>query len=620
MTSRRETPVIGEQGVGSQLTVHQPAVGTSFRRALSLLHEVGPWQLIALILMTVMRGALPGLQVYAVGVLVSVIADSGLMLSGQVGTPLTLIGMSMIGAYVLENMIRFAGDRLTSRLSFMTDVSTVEKLGTFEVADFERSSTFDAIKRVDGSTGEHVFGLFDSGRAAIQGALSILSVATVIAAWNPWIAVALVVAPIPASIAAFRLQTLAFEVEYSRAPRARLAQYFRSLLSSEASMREAKIFGLVPLFQSKYVALRRTFLSEDLRLARMNVTHAGSLGLISSIASFVAIVIATRIAISTGRIGELASFITASSQMNSLVMGAILGLTSIYQHLLYVSNWVRVIDHVPAVIEEGSRSLAVPSLDPCARSGVAVEFRGVSFRYPGSERLVLDEVSFIIAPGETAAIVGLNGSGKTTICKLLLRFYEPISGSILVDGKDIRSYSRESLYSQFSALFQDFIKYERSLGDNISYGLGRDFESGQFDDDIAESLSLVGLDFLRSDLSDGLNTILGKRFAGGQQLSIGQWQRVATSRALHKRPRLLVLDEPTASVDAVSERSMFEALATVDAAVTTILVAHRSSTIRHAEHIIVLSDGRVIGEGDHQSLLNSCVLYGEMFSAQADAR
>lgn len=443
---------------------------------------------------------------------------------------------------------------------------------------------------------------------------------SVIATWNLWIAVALMVAPVPASIATFRLQALAYEVEYRRAPRSRLAQYFRSLLSAEASAREVKLFGLAPLFRAKYDGLRRSFMSEDLRLSRMNLTHAGSLGLISVIASFIAILLASRIAIEAERIGELASFISASGQMNALVMGSFLGFTGIYQHLLYVSNWVRVMERPPSVIQGGSLELQRDSRGKAKGDGVSVEFRNVSFRYPGAERFVLHDVSFLIEAGETAAIVGLNGSGKTTICKLLLRFYEPASGVILIDGQDIRGYSRSSLYSQFSALFQDFIKYERSLADNVSYGLGREYDPSAPDDELLETLSLVNLDFLPAELPDGVNTVLGRRFAGGQQLSIGQWQRLATSRALHKRPRLLVLDEPTASVDAVSERAMFEALSALDVRVTTILVAHRSSTIRHAEHILVLENGSIVGEGNHESLMASCALYVEMHSAQADAR
>lgn len=570
--------------------------------------------------MTLIRGMLPGLQVYAVGALVSAISAGGLHFEGDVRLSLILIGVSLIGAYVFENLIRYVGELLTSQLAFRTDISTMEKLGDFEVADFESARTFDAMKRIDSSTGEHVFGLFDSARTAIQGALSILSVAAVIASWHLGIAVALVLSPIPASIAAFRLQALAYDVEYRRAPRSRLAQYFRSLLSSESSIREAKIFGLTPLFQDKYQSLRRTFLLEDLRLSRLNLTHAGSLGLLSVLASFVAIILAVRIASETGRVGELTSFITASGQMNGLVMASLLGFTGIYQHLLYVSNWVHVMEQEPSTIHEGVRNLASAEIEFGHPRGVAVEFRHVSFCYPGTERIILHDVSFRIEAGETAAIVGLNGSGKTTICKLLLRFYAPTSGVILIDGQDIRVYSRSSLYSQFSALFQDFIKYERSLADNVSYGLGREYDLSAPDDELLETLSLVNLDFLPAELPDGVNTVLGRRFAGGQQLSIGQWQRLATSRALHKRPRLLVLDEPTASVDAVSERAMFEGLSTLDVSVTTILVAHRSSTIRHAEHILVLESGSIVGDGNHESLMGSCALYVEMHSAQADAR
>ena len=218
--------------------------------------------------------------------------------------------------------------------------------------------------------------------------------------------------------------------------------------------------------------------------------------------------------------------------------------------------------------------------------------------------------------GTTAALVGLNGSGKTTACKLLLRFYEPTGGRILIDGIDIREYSRDYLYARFSALFQDFARFERSLGDNVAFGMGEGFSGGGRTAVVLGSLEAVGLGYLPDELPDGLDTVLGRRFEGGRQLSIGQWQRVAMARALCKRPGLLVLDEPTASVDAVSEKAMFDALAGLDRGMTVLLVAHRFTTIGHAENIVVLDRGSVVGTGDHATLLENCKFYADMFHAQ----
>lgn len=350
-------------------------------------------------------------------------------------------------------------------------------------------------------------------------------------------------------------------------------------------------------------------------LARYNLTKSGTLGLISVFANVASIVFASIVAVQDGKVGELAGFISAMGQMNGLVLATFIGITGIYHNLLYVSNWVAVMEMQPAQITSGQLTLEDSKLPQNASDAVEIEFKNVSFTYPGTQAKVLDGVSFKIDAGATSALVGLNGSGKTTICKLLLRFYEPTTGSILINGIDIADYSREALYKRFSALFQDFAKFERSLGDNITFGAGRGFT----DDDsqaATAALNMVALNYLKEELPQGFDTILGRRFDGGQQLSIGQWQRLATARALYKKPGLLVLDEPTASVDAVSEKAMFEALSAIDYQLTILLVAHRFTTICHAEKIIVLDGGKVVGCGDHATLLKSCKFYADMFHAQ----
>lgn len=591
-------------------------LGMSFMRAIKVLHSIGRYSLLAIVIMTIIRGLLPALQVSGIASMVSSVADSRGGFSETGLFALIQLSIALIGSYTLDNLIKYTGDRLTLNLSFDTDINVVRQLCLLEVQDFESSHTYDKIQRVDATTGEHIFGLFDSARSGIQAMISIIGVAAVIAAWNVWIALALLLTPIPAAIATFKLQTKAYEIEFSRAPQSRLANYFRALLTSDSTRKEIKLFRLAHLFESRYIELRKVFLRQDLLLTRYSLTKAGTLGLVSVMANVAAIVVASILALGGGRVGELAGFISATAQMNTLVMAAFLGLTGIYQHLLYVSNWVAVMQTCPSQISEGSLPLSDTLVSGLGFTGVEIKFQNVTFTYPGTERKVLDCVSFTIRAGSTAALVGLNGSGKTTICKLLLRFYAPTSGDILINGIDIAQFSRESLYDHFSALFQDFAQFERSIGDNVTFGAGADYASARDDADVIASLEMVGLEFLQKEMPEGLDTILGRRFKGGRQLSIGQWQRLATARALYKKPQLLVLDEPTASVDAVSEKAMFEALDSIDYGLTILLVAHRFTTINHAEHIIVLDKGRVVGSGNHDSLLNSCKFYSDMFNAQ----
>lgn len=590
-------------------------LGLSLQRAIAVLKDTGRYSLLAIIVMTLVRGILPAVQVAAIGSLVANIADFSSGLNQAALWALTQLSLAFIGAYVLENLIKYVGDRLTLKLSYDTDITVVRKLSSLEVQDFECAHTYDSIQRVDSTTGQHIFELFDSARSGIQGAISIVSIIAVIATWNLWIAVALLIAPIPAAIATFQLQNKAYEIDFARAPQLRLATYFRELLTSDSIRKEIGVFSLAQLFESRYTSIRKGFLKQDYLLARYNLTKSGTLGLISVFANVASIVFASIVAVQDGKVGELAGFISAMGQMNGLVLATFIGITGIYHNLLYVSNWVAVMEMQPAQISSGRLTLEESKLPQNASDAVEIEFKNVSFTYPGTQTKVLDGVSFKIDAGTTSALVGLNGSGKTTICKLLLRFYEPTSGSILINGTDIADYSREALYKRFSALFQDFAKFERSLGDNITFGAGRGFT----DDDAqaaTAALNMVALNYLKEELPQGFDTILGRRFDGGQQLSIGQWQRLATARALYKKPGLLVLDEPTASVDAVSEKAMFEALTAIDYQLTILLVAHRFTTICHAEKIIVLDGGKVVGCGDHATLLKSCKFYADMFHAQ----
>lgn len=592
-------------------------LGESFRCAVRMLCGTGALSLAGLVVMTVIRGLVPGVQVFAVSTLVSSVADADGSLHPRGTMSLALLAAAILTAYVLDNLMKYVGDRLTLRLSYDTDMQVTSKLCALEVQDFESADTYDTIQRVDSTTGEHIFGLFDTARSAVQSVIAIFGVAAVVASWNGWIALILLVAPVPAAVATFRLQARAYDIEYARAPQSRLASYFRALLTSDAVRKEIRIFRLARMFQESYAGLRKRFLDQDGALIRYNLTQAGTLGLVSAMANVAVIVFASIVAAGGSRVGELAGFISATTQMNGLVLAAFLGVTGIYQHLLYVSNWVALIRMKPSPIREGTLAPTDGAGGDAGTSdAVAVEFRHVSFTYPGTDNEVLHDVSFTVPAGTTAALVGLNGSGKTTACKLLLRFYEPTGGRILIDGIDIREYDRDYLYARFSALFQDFARFERSLGDNVAFGMGEGFSGGGRTAVVLGSLEAVGLGYLPDELPDGLDTVLGRRFEGGRQLSIGQWQRVAMARALCKRPGLLVLDEPTASVDAVSEKAMFDALAGLDRGMTVLLVAHRFTTIGHAENIVVLDRGSVVGTGDHATLLENCKFYADMFHAQ----
>lgn len=590
------SPIVCDKKQGSLLESLQISVCKLF--------NIGKLRMLIIISLSLVRGLIPGIQVFLIGLLIDAAANS---YSFQyVLNSSFYLGGTIISAYLFDNLIKYLSDSITIDLSKDVDFDIVDKLCNLEVQQFETEETYDLIQRADNSTGLHIFGLFDSIRSTIQSGISIFSITLVIWSWNPFVAIMLIVAPVPSAIATLKIQTMAYTIDYNRASDRRVVSYYRSLLMSDSARKEIILFKYADILRERYSVLQKEFQFQDLKIAKYNFTIAGSLGFISIIAIIVAIVLGARSTLESGNVGALAGYISASTSIGPLMLAALVGFMGLHQHLLYISNWVAFLKLNPKTPKSGD----IPYK---GSDSASIEFRNVSFTYPGTSYKVLNNISFKLEAGKTTALVGLNGAGKTTIIKLLLRFYEPTSGAIFLDGRDISEYSRDTLYQHFSALFQDFVKYDRSLADNVLFTSSSDDRDV---DRILKTLSMVGLKYLANLLPYGLDTMLGRRFKNGQQLSIGQWQRLAMARALYKSPSLLILDEPTASVDAISENSIFDAMSQLSRNMTTVIVAHRFTTIAHSDKIIVIKDGTVHAIGSHTELLEQSEFYRKMFYAQ----
>jgi ATP-binding cassette subfamily B protein len=562
-----------------------------------------------LIVLSLIRAFMPAVQIFATSQVINSVAQrqsASIVLFWAV-----VLAISLLIIYVLENILHYLATIIEQRVSFDVNMQIIDKTSTLEVQQYEDSETYDIIQRADSQTGSHIFGLFDTARSTIQSFISIFTVFSLLVQWNVTVAFVLLLAPVPGAIATFVIAKKSFDLDYQRATDQRLANYYRAILSSDNTIKETRLFGLASFFSLGYKKIIRDFFKQDLHIARYNLACAMTLGLITVFANAFAIVFGAMQTINGNGVGQLAAYITATSTLGQTVMAVFLGITGIYQHLLYASNWVALMDIKKLHIGFGRMKF-----EPNNNGGVEIRLDNVSFTYPGTKQKVLDHISCVFPAGQCSALVGLNGAGKSSIIKLILRFYEPTGGKILLDGIDIAQYSRESLYKHFSALFQDFTRYELSVRENIGFG-----DMSRMHDDLAirDSLNLVGLEGLVSELPDGLDTLLGRHFNGGHQLSIGQWQRIAAGRAMFRNPSLLIMDEPTASVDAISEKRMFEAIPRMGKSMTTILVAHRFATISHAEHIVVINQGEVVGEGSHSELMNRCVYYRDLYRAQTDS-
>ncbi|WP_278971537.1 ABC transporter ATP-binding protein [Mobiluncus mulieris] len=574
---------------------------TAIKASLSYIADKIKWKIIILFTATLILGFTPAIQVYLISQVVEHVA---IVKNVRVLVfLLSVLSGILIMDFILANLIKYMNDKMLIDIVFDVDRGIVNMTVPLEVEQFESEITYNLIQRVDNNTGNKIFGIFDSLRSSLQSLISIISVSVVIYSWNPWIAVLLCVGPIPGILGNYIIQKYAFEIAYLRAPKERRAKYYRSLLTSDSARKEIILYNFGKKLYNRYVKFMRVFRKQDNIIAKRSFVLASTLGLTSIVVNIIAIVFGTVTAIDNANVGQLAGFITAASSMGLYVTQLLTKFGTIYQNSLYISNWLRLTKLTPSKIDSGN-------LDIEESKPPKIEFVDVSFRYPGTEILVLKSVSFIINPGECVAFVGPNGSGKTTILKLLLRFYEIDSGRILINDIPIQEYSRSSLYMNFSALFQDFTRYEFSLAENVSVNFTEELSNCNRIMNVLES---VGLSELPKILPNGLKSILGRKFEGGVQLSLGQWQRIAIARALYRNPILLVLDEPTSSTDTITEKNLFQHISNDCRNQTIILVSHSVDTIKIAAKIFVVDEGKIIADGTHHELLRKCQTYATLF-------
>ncbi|MDP8909645.1 MAG: ABC transporter ATP-binding protein/permease, partial [Chloroflexota bacterium] len=307
-------------------------------------------------------------------------------------------------------------------------------------------------------------------------------------------------------------------------------------------------------------------------------------------------------------VGAVAAYVQAAAQLQGAFQGLLGGVQGIYEHGLYLSTLYDLLERKPRI---AAPDQPAPVRRPFTRG---IEFQHVSYRYPGNETLALDDVSFTIAPGETVSLVGRNGAGKSTVVKLLGRLYDPSEGRILIDGRDLRDYDPAELRREFSVMFQDYATYQFSAGENIGVG---NVASADDSAAIARAAERAGADGVIANLPDSFGTVLGKWFEGGHQLSGGEWQKIALARAFMRDAQILILDEPTAALDAQAEHDLFSRIKELTAGRMALYISHRFSTARMADRILVLDKGRLIEQGTHDELMARGGRYASLFELQA---
>ena len=497
---------------------------------------------------------------------------------------------------------------LRALLGQRVNVMILEKALTLELAHFEDSEFYDKLTQARREASSRPLSLVTRTFGLVQNAITLSSYAVLLFAFSPWAVVILIGAGLPSFFAEAKFSGDAFRLFRWRSPDTRMQMYLETVIAREDGVKEVKLFQLGPKLLQRYRAIFNRLFVEDRALTIRRDTWGFLLGLIASAAFYGAyawIVIATIY----GRItlGAMTMYLVLFRQGQSAVSAILTSISGMYEDNLYLSNLYEYLGQpVPA-----RRGKSMEGPDPAR----GLEFEHVSFAYPGADENALTDISLTLRRGESLALVGENGSGKTTLIKLLTRLYEPTEGRILLDGLDLREWDVEVLRRRIGVIFQDFGRYQFTVGENIGAGDVHHMDDADRQETAAETG--MAAPFIDA-MPDRYNTQLGRWFKGGRELSGGQWQKVALSRAfMRSEADILVLDEPTAAMDAAAEAQVFELFREESRNKMTILISHRFSTVRAADQIIVLHDGRIIESGSHESLVDEKGTYAHLFQLQA---
>ena len=496
------------------------------------------------------------------------------------------------------------GDRFTNRVS----VRLMEHSSRLDLASFEDPVFYDKLERARRQTTGRL-GLLAALLNVCQDAISLVSLSGLLIVFSPWLMLLLVAAVIPAFLGETHFTTLAYSVLYRWTPQRRLLDYLRLLGASAQSAKEVKMFGLGQYLAERYQHLSEDIYDENKALAMRRALVGSGLNLISTGGYYGAyIVVLVRTLAGGISIGTFTLLTGAFSRSRSYIERILSSFNDISEQAMFLTDLFEFFEMEPAI-----RSLphALPAPRPI-RDGF--EFRHVAFAYPGSTRLVVEDINFRLETKEKIALIGENGAGKTTLVKLLARLYDPTAGQILLDGVDLREYSVEELRKEIGVIFQDYMRYELLAKENIGFGKIEDLaDPARIERAARKSLAFQVID----KFPNGYDQMIGRRFEGGVDLSGGEWQKFALARAYMRDAQLLILDEPTATLDARAEYEVFRRFAELTRGRMAVLISHRFSTVRMADRILVLEKGQIREQGTHQQLVALGGRYAELFELQA---
>ena len=509
---------------------------------------------------------------------------------------------------ILSRGIDFLDSLLADKYTRHVSIAVMKHASELDLIAYEDPVFYDRLERARVQATDRL-GMIQSIGRLVQQLITAITMSATIIVYSPWLMLLLIAGVLPAFLGESHFAFLGYAKNFSQTPIKRQLDYLRVLGGSKEAAKELKLFGLSAYLTERFTNLSNRIYSEDVSLARRRLIAGAALSIIGTLGYYAAYAwVIWRTVTLVLSIGTLTLLAGAIQQASLNIQQVFSTLAGIADQALFLTDLLAFFGMQPT-IRSKPNALAAPR--PIR---LGFEFRDVSFRYPGTERMVLNRLNFHLHPGERVALIGENGEGKTTIVKLMTRLYDPTEGQILLDGIDLREYDLEDLYREIGVIFQDFMRYEMTARENIASGLIQELDNLAL---VRHAAHKSLADEVIERLPHHYEQILGRRFEGGVDLSGGEWQKVALARAYLRDAQLLILDEPTASLDARSEFEVFRRFAELTSGKMALFISHRFSTVRMADRIVVLEKGKIAEEGTHEQLSLLGGRYAEMFELQA---
>ncbi|MBI4789953.1 MAG: ABC transporter ATP-binding protein [Chloroflexi bacterium] len=589
----------------------------NIRRAFGLVWRAHPPSAMAMAGCTVVGAFLPAGQAWVGKLIVDAVVnaintrtppEAGL----QVVLPLLVAEFVLLLLQAVNNQARTLAEHiLHAQMNLAINTRIIRKALELDLTHFENPDYYDKLQNARREADWRGLQIANGSFFLVQNVLTLLSFGALLFRFSPLLALILFLATIPAFIAQSRYAELTFRVLSWRAPEARQLNYLEHLLTDYDAVKEIKLFGLGEPLLARYAKLFWKFLQEDQAIARGRSLASVGWGLIATFSYYGSYAwIVWRAVGGAITLGDMTLYLGIFRSSQSTFESIFYGLSELYENGLFMSNLFKFLELEPQM----PVALHPVSMPSKIRRGI--EFRNVSFKYSNQETWALRDVNLTIRPGEKIALVGPNGAGKTTLIKLLTRLYDPTVGQVLLDGVDLREYDLRELRQSIGVIFQDFVRYHLTAAENVGFG-----QIERLDDRarIVNSAEKSGAHNLITSLPEGYETTLGRWFWKGRDLSGGEWQKIALARAFMRDCEVLVLDEPTAALDAENEMRVFQQFRELTNDKTAVLISHRFSTVRMADRIFVIEDGHVSEQGTHGELLEVGGTYARLFNLQAES-